>query len=145
MSRTHGLISILLFTTSLLLGLTALIIESPYLGLGYGFLIIAGTLGISFFYCAKCPVRLTRCSHIIVGPLTRLFPERQSDQYGKLDYTVVIVILLFLIISPQYWLWNNITLLIGFWTTLLLAGLEINRFVCTRCDNTRCIACKKRT
>ncbi len=142
-SKLHGLISLSLFFFSQIMALTAFFLESPFYGLGYAVLLPGCCLAIVFSYCAKCPVRLTSCGHVIVGKITTLLPPRKQGPYTDLDYLIVLTSLLSLILIPQFWLWEHTGLLIAFWVSLFIAGTEINQFVCPECDNTHCIACKK--
>ena len=143
MAKAHGLISISLFFLTQVLALTTLLLEFSILGLAYVALLVVALLVIIYFYCAKCPVRLTDCGHVIVGPVTRIFPDRKEEGYTKLDYTAVIGSLTLLILLPQVWLWKYPEYLAGFWIALVMAGAEINHYVCTRCNNVHCIGCKK--
>jgi hypothetical protein len=144
MTKAHGLISLSLFFISQVLALTVTFVESQWLGLGYALLLVVSSLSIVYAYCAKCPVRLTNCGHVIIGPVTRIFLERKSGSYTRFEYGVVLSALLLLILVPQFWLWQHPRFLISFWIALIIAGLEINRYVCTRCDNVHCIACRKK-
>jgi len=143
MTKVHGVFSLFLLSLSQALAMTAMFLESVYLGLGYAIFLMATSLTIVYTYCTKCPVRTTSCGHVFVGKITQIFPERKEGPYSQFEYTIVVIALLSLIMIPQYWLWNNRGLLIAFWILVILAGAEINRFVCPQCDNSQCIACKK--
>lgn len=143
MERFHGLFSIGMLSLALIIGLTAMFVESLWLGILYGVVMIAGLLGALNAYCAKCPARTTGCGHVVIGPLTEIFPARKQGPYTKGEYGIVAVSLLALILLPQYWLIRHVGLFITFWVLTAAALVEINCFVCTRCENTMCIACRK--
>lgn len=144
MAKAHGVISLFLFFIAQVLALTVIFLESKAMGIGYAALLIGSCLSIVYAYCAKCPVRLTGCGHVVIGPVTQIFPERQQGPYTRGEYAVVVTALLLLVLVPQLWLWKYPRFLIGFWAFLIVAGVEINRYVCTRCENVHCIACRKK-
>jgi hypothetical protein len=144
MNKAHGIISIVLVFITQVIALTVLFLESTILGLGYSFLFILSSLAIVYFYCTKCPIRLSGCMHVVIGPVTQVFPERKQESYSKLDYSVVIIALGVMILLPQVWLWRFPEAAAAFWIALAAAGIQINRFICNRCDNTLCIACRKK-
>ncbi len=143
MKNFHGVFSLFLIFLSQMLAMTAMFLESAYLGLGYAILLMAASLSIVYAYCTKCPVRTTACGHVIVGKVTEIFPERKQGPYTRLEYAVVLSSLLALTLVPQFWLWKHQGLFAIFWISILLAGAEINRYVCPQCDNSHCIACNK--
>lgn len=144
MNKTHGVVSIIFFVISQFLALTALFVKSNLLGLGYSVVFMIAVLGIVYSYCAKCPARLTNCGHVIIGPVTRIFPERPQGPYSKRDYAITVSALAVLILLPQLWLWDQPKFLLSFWGLLIIAGIQINLYVCTKCDNHQCIACKNK-
>jgi hypothetical protein len=143
MGRVHGVISISLVFVAQVIAMAVMFLESLILGIGYSVLLIVASMSVVYFYCTKCPIRLSGCRHVIVGPVTQVFPERQQGPYSKLDYLMVIISLGTIILLPQVWLWNHPKLMMGFWVILAVAGIEINRFVCRDCENVNCIACRK--
>ncbi len=144
MNKAHGVVSITLFFASQVVALTVLFTESLVLGVGYSILFILASLAIVYFYCAKCPIRLSGCMHLVIGPVTQIFPERKQEPYSRLDYSMVVIALGLMILLPQVWLWRYPKLVAVFWGALVIAGIQINRFICNQCDNVQCIACRKK-
>jgi hypothetical protein len=50
--------------------------------------------------------------------------------------------LLLIIFFPQFWLWKIKYLFILFWILLSISGAMILLFVCNKCDNKKCPACR---
>jgi hypothetical protein len=140
-TSAHGITSLLFVFLAIVTGFYAIFVASKLLALAYVLFIPPAFLIILYSYCAKCVTR-DKCAHIFPGRLVRLFPNRKQDAYTFSDYTGVIIPLLAILVFPQYWLWKYKWLLIVFWFLLLIAVLEINRFVCTRCLNSACVLCK---
>ena len=143
-NRIHGLISILLVISAFLIGMYAVISQSLVYGLVYVCVIAASPFIIGYAFCSKCPCRLDSCGHIFVGKITKYVPDRTQSEYTIADYIAVFVPMLILIAFPQLWLWDNKILLGIFWMFFLVAAIEINFFVCTRCGNKACALCKNK-
>ncbi|MBN1185230.1 MAG: hypothetical protein JXB49_23295 [Bacteroidales bacterium] len=139
----HGLISLTLAFLSISGGFYAIFIVNNLLAILYSIIMLLGFMVIIYSYCTKCPGRFT-CGHIILGKLAALFPKRDEEAYSKWDYLGVIISFLLIIAIPQFYLWKIKWLFISFWTLLILAVMEINKHVCTKCLNNNCALCKNK-
>lgn len=139
----HGITSILLIFISFILGLFTIYQHSILLASIYGASILVGGYIVLYVYCAKCPCKDKSCAHVFPGLMTRFLPDRKPGKYNKSEIAVVIIIVLFWVISPQYWLYQNGDLMLVFWLLLITGFYQINKFVCKDCDNVFCMANKK--
>jgi len=137
----HGIISIILAGIAIFIGTIALFYENYRLALVYILCLVSGFFIISYSYCTKCQGR-TKCAHVVFGKITKLFPVRKQSNYSFLDYLGVVIPILFIVVFPQMYLLKNIWMFIAFWILLIVAILEINRFVCIVCTNSKCLLCK---
>jgi hypothetical protein len=136
--RAHGLVSILLFYAALSAGMAAIWPHSRVLALCDLGIIVLGTLGIVYSFCAKCPCHAGHCSHILLGKLTRLVPRRRIIPYTRLDIAGLIVSALVLVLFPQPWLRSHAILWAAFWVAAAAAVGDILPAVCPSCRNVRC-------
>jgi len=143
-NRFHGILSLLLITLAIIIGLIAILKSSLSIGLLYVAIILISCPVIVYSYCSKCDCRIDACGHVVIGKLTRLLPERQNSEYTALDYLGVLISFLFLFGFPLFWLWKNSLLLLLFITLSLLAYADILLFVCKGCQNHKCPVCIKR-
>ncbi len=98
---------------------------------------------IIYTFCRKCKTR-NDCSHVFFGPITRLMPESRSKVYSKSDYYITGLLVFLVVILPQYWLWQLTVLPYLYLGLLAVIGLQINKYVCAKCNNTACAMCKKK-
>jgi hypothetical protein len=90
-----------------------------------------------YAFCTKCPIR-QNCVHIVHGKLTKILPGRTQGLYSQCDRMGTLLYFGFLTIFPQYWLINNLYLMIIFWA-IFLTGLAINSItLCHGCENLDC-------
>jgi hypothetical protein len=137
----HGLISLILIFTSVVMALSFMLIISPGWGLGYLVVNIIAIPIILYAYCAKCLCRENACSHVFPGRLTRMLPTRKQGPYAFMDYVLTGLSLMVLFVFPVPWLWQNKVLFIGYWLILFLGLAEILFLVCRTCSNTNCPNC----
>lgn len=140
-NKTHGVLSISVFLIALLIAVYELLNVSLLIGTIYIAVILLGFTCIIYSFCAKCSCR-NNCSHIIIGPITNLLPKRKTGNYSTKDYIYTFISILSILIFPQYWLWKTPLLIIFFWLLIAFASIEINLFVCRKCNNVACKMCK---
>lgn len=141
--KFHGVFSLLLFVLAVAAALTTLWRQSPWLGLIYFAICSLCASGILFAYCCKCSVRLDNCSHVFPGRLTRLLPQRRQSPYTFGDIAGTGLGLAMILLFPQYWLLQEVTVMLLFWLLAIVALAEILIFVCRQCENTGCLICPK--
>jgi hypothetical protein len=136
----HGWLSLVLMGVVFAISVGTLISISYLLTIFYVAITSIASLVIVYFFCAKCPIRLTSCRHIIVGPLTRFLPQRREGSYTRFEIAATSVAVLTILIFPQFYLINKIPLLISFWVIAVLLFAEITIFICRGCGNRYCPA-----
>ncbi|MBN1595988.1 hypothetical protein JW933_08700 [candidate division FCPU426 bacterium] len=137
-NQIHGFIALMLGVAAIGLGLTAVVIRSPWWGWMYAMSIILLPLLICYSYCAKCVCRLTCCGHVMPGWLTRYLPSRKPGKYTAWDLCGTFIPMGFLVLFPQYWLWQQREFGLIFWGLLFLALLQVRLWVCPACQNRIC-------
>ena len=139
----HGIISIILAGISFVIAFLSIIQLSNVAAFIYLALILLGFISIIYSYCTKCEGRFN-CAHVFIGKIAQVFPKRKDKGYSTFDYIGLLVPLVLIIGFPQYWLWKTPELLIPFWILFIVSGLEIKKYVCVKCLNTKCVLCNKR-
>lgn len=140
-NKFHGVCSLILILSAVLIALIYLLSQSPVLGLAYlGIMILANPI-VLYAYCAKCLCRDDACSHVFPGKLTRLLPSRKQGPYTRMDYFWTSLSLIALFGFPVAWLWQNRLLFFGYWILLGVGLAEILLFVCRTCRNENCLMC----
>jgi|WetSurMetagenome_2_1015567.scaffolds.fasta_scaffold869644_1 hypothetical protein len=134
----HGWISLLLMAIIVALGFKGILKYSCVFTGIYGCVVFAGMTAVLAAFCSKCPCRLTSCRHIILGPITRILPRRVEGKYSTVDLVFTAAGFLSIIIYPQFWLFRDVPIFIGYWATVILLVLEITLFICTGCENEFC-------
>lgn len=142
-NKFHGVTSLILFFIALALAGYVLFTTTQY-GWWYVAIVVVGFIAIAGMFCTKCPAAPNNCSHVILGYLTKLFPRREKGSFTSSDYVIAVMIILVILTFPQYWLWKHTYFFIAFWTLLIIAGLEINAYVCRKCANHYCKMCKNK-
>ena len=137
----HGIVSLLLTSVALLLGIVAISSVNIIPGFTYITILITGFLVVIYSYCTKCPGRF-KCGHVIFGKIAQRMPRRKNTNYSNLDYLGVILPLLFMMVVPQFWLWKTTWMFITFWILMAVSVLEIYLFVCSGCTNSKCLFCR---
>jgi len=143
-SRFHGVTSLLLESLAIVIGFAAVWQAHKVAGMMYAVLILAAVPLILYAYCSKCEIRLSGCRHVIPGQLTRLLPARDDGPYRVKDYAGLGLPIAILVLFPQPWLRDKLTLLILFWLCLVGGVVQILLQVCRGCGNQKCILCKRR-
>jgi hypothetical protein len=139
----HGIISIILAGIAMFIGFLAIYNTNQQMAFIFLIILILGFTIIAYSYCSKCALR-NNCAHVVVGKITNLLPQRKQTNYTFWDFIGVIVPFFLILAIPQIYLIKNIWMLVTFWGLFLLAYLEINKFVCTKCLNSKCPMCKNR-
>jgi hypothetical protein len=142
--KHHGLISMVLFSAMVIIGIVAIAVDKNWLAVvGYIILNLLSTVGVAYFYCAKCVCRENNnCSHYIIGKTADYLPKRVPAPYTITDYLGMMISAGIVFVFPIYWLLPHINMLIAFIAIGVIAGMEIIFAVCTHCENHRCLACK---
>ena len=104
-----------LMLTYLTIGVAVMVREGPWLGVLYVALIIAGFLAVAYSRRAKCPCRYHCSTHLWLGGLARLLPEREPGGYAFWDQVGEFMYIAGLHATTQHWLWRHKTLFALFW------------------------------
>ena len=142
-SKFHGVFSLLLIATAVVIASAYMFSQSLGWGLVYLAVIMLANPIVLYSYCAKCLCREDACSHYFPGKLTRLLPDRKPAPYSFIDYMGTAISLLVVFGFPQFWLWQNLAIFFVFWGVLIIGLVEILLFVCRTCDNTNCPNCSQ--
>lgn len=143
--KIHGVVSLLFFGIAVSIGFLSILLENINFASFYTFVLLSAPFAICYFYCLKCPCRISNCAHIFPGKITRLFKSKRSGKYSFIDYFITASIIFLLIGMPQYWLFQKTALFIIFWALVVIAVFEARSYVCTRCQNSFCPASKLKT
>jgi hypothetical protein len=136
-ARFHGIMSISLVGTSILVAVVTLFQATPALGLIYLIGCAVAPFGIVYAFCARCPCR-THCAHVVFGKLAMALTRRQPGPYTPAEMSAVGLALLWLLGLPQLWLWQTPLWLALFWLLNAVAVVQIRLAVCPACDNAYC-------
>lgn len=138
----HGIISFVILELTIVISIYVIAMKSLLFAAIY-FIgsILAGGL-ILFLFCSKCTAK-NNCSHVYPGQLAKLFPDNSDKKYKITDYIGTGIAVIFILLVPQIWLWSHKIFFIAFWLLIIIATLQINKFVCGKCKNTNCALCKE--
>jgi len=139
----HGIISLIFAGIAIFMGIVAVFADNMLVAILYVIANLLGFLIIVYSFCTKCAGR-TKCGHIILGKITKFLPSREQSNYTFFDYAGVVVPFLFIVVFPQFYLIKHIWMLVLFWILMLIAVVEINKYVCTACVNSKCPMCKNK-
>lgn len=134
----HGWISLIMIATLLVISIASLITSSIIVVAGYLLISLFGGMVVVYSFCAKCPIRITGCRHIIIGPLTRILPQRKEAPYTAVDIFFTTIAIVAIVGFPQVSLITKIPLFISYWITAILLVVEIVLFICRGCGNVYC-------
>jgi len=137
----HGIISMIIFFAAIVLGIIAIFKESKSMAIGYIIFLLLGFISVIYSYCTKCAGRFN-CGHVIIGKMAQRFPKREQGSYTGWDYLGVIIPLMVILLTPQFFLWKITWMFISFWILTIIAVWEIGKYVCTKCPNSQCKLCK---
>jgi len=137
-AKTYGFIGLLMLIAAVLVGLYGIL---PYSVTAAG-IYLAGSIVVFlifvFAFCAKCPAR-DNYTHVLQGMLTRCMPGRTTGPYSPGDLLGLVLFFGFVALFPQYWLIQNLVLMVLFWI-LFLGNLVITHFMCCKgCGNIYCM------
>lgn len=137
----HGIISIILILDATGVAIYSIGQESILIATIYILLFFLFILIVAIIYCRKCLCR-ENCNHLFIGWISiKLIKSKNTDYSAKDILFGVILPIMPVIIIPQFFLINKFTHFVLFWLFYAIAGLEINRFVCRGCKNTKCLMC----
>jgi hypothetical protein len=137
--QQHGMLSLVFFSLSVVIGLFSIGQSSVLLAILY--LCVLGLSGfvIVFSFCARCMCRNTSCGHVIPGMLTGYLPRRMSGRYSREDRFGFLIPAVGSLVYPQYWLVNHLWWLVAFWILFLIGMVETRTRVCRGCQNRHCM------
>jgi hypothetical protein len=135
-SKRHGLISLSLIGIAIFIA--AFIAATLNILLMAGFLLfsVLAFVVIIFTYCAKCACK-HHCPHLIPGKIAKTI-NRLPGPYSKIELIILGIALCVLLLLPNIWLRQNINALILYWVLVILAIIEIRKYVCKPCGNINC-------
>lgn len=136
--KQHGWLSLILIATLFSIAIVSLLTSPTIVILEYLLVTLLGGIIIVYSFCAKCPIRTTGCRHIIIGPLTRILPQRKQAPYTAVDMFFTTIAILAIAGFPQFALLSKIQLFISYWVTAVVLVLEITLFICRGCGNVYC-------
>ncbi len=143
-SKLYGVLSLMLGVVAFLIAVFAVAKVSLFMGILYLLILLILFTVIIYSYCTKCTCRFS-CSHVIVGKITELFPEREQGSYTGNEIFAVIASLIIMVSFPQVYLLRDYRLLFIFWGLLVVTILLIYFRVCKSCKNENCFVCKVST
>ena len=141
--KVSGLLSIVLVFIALGIIGYQLFLLSLIFGIIYSICIPIAFLFTMYHYCRKCHHASSKtCRHVILGLITnKLFKPLGPSKYTMKDIFFSLFPLALLVILPQYWLFQSISLFIAFWILMLVAVVIVRTAVCKRCENINCTFC----
>lgn len=141
-NKFHGFTSLAIIDLATIIAIYAIATESILWSALYTIYVFAAIGTIIYVYCRKCTSR-NDCSHIFIGPITRLMPKAKTNTYSNYDYIIVGILIALMLGLPQIWLLKLHTLTFIYWSLIVIAGIQIKFYVCSKCNNTACAMCKK--
>lgn len=142
-SKIHGLVSILIIELCIVIALFSIALKSLMVAATYFIGITIAAILILYLFCSKCSSK-NNCSHVYPGQLAKVFKNQTPIKYTRTDYLVTGLSLAFVILSPQYWLWQNKMLFITYWALTVFSLIKISTQVCSTCNNIKCVMCKQK-
>lgn len=136
--QEHGILSLILFFMAVGIGAISIVQTSSLMAITYMLTSAISFVLIVYSYCSKCSCRKHTCGHVLPGIITRFLPHRIEASYTIMDYIGVALPIIVIVVFPQYWLKNNILLLVSFWSLILVAVVDILLKVCKGCENENC-------
>lgn len=144
-NKFHGYTSIIFFFAAIGIGIFAIANFSVSIAILNAIFLILMILSVSFYFCSKCTVR-SQCGHWIFGKVSQMLSKFKNEKYNTFDLVFgTLLPILIVIVLPQYWLLKTPLLLIVYWGLMAIAGLQVSKYVCTRCENYKCMMCKNKT
>jgi len=135
--KIHGIATLVFISLSFLLGIIVVFINSPIFGCFLAVDCILFFILTPKLVCRKCPCR-EECGHVLLGKLSRRLSPYCADDMGLGDLVILCVLILPLVVVPQFWLYRDPVFLVLFWTMLLVSAFDILVFVCPACGNVKC-------
>ena len=82
-TKIHGIISLLLFTGVIIIGVIGINKFSKIFTLAYLLIVTISFLIIIYSYCTKCKCYKDNCAHLIVGIIAKYLPKRKIHQVSE--------------------------------------------------------------
>lgn len=137
-NKFHGIFSLLLAGSAILLSLIMMFKNSTALGVTFTVFCLISTVAIIRLFCAKCSSR-ENCGHVFPGAIAdKLFKQVKPDPYTFAEIAVFVLCMAGVIILPQFWLFKNVWAFASYWVILGFVGIYIKKNVCTTCENNYC-------
>ena len=140
--KFHGVFSLALIDLAFIIAIYSIALQSIAMAGLFTLLIIVGFGIVIYSFCTKCSSNKD-CGHVLLGPIAQKMPKKEIGNYKTKHYLGALVPILILVAIPQYWIWQSLWSGISFWALFAIAGSEVNKFVCTKCNNRACALCKK--
>lgn len=141
-NRIHGVLSLSLIDIATVIAIYVLSKTSMVVAALYLLTSVVCFGLIVYFFCGKCLSR-NNCGHVFLGPITKILPSRKQGKYRATDYLMTILALLVFFILPQFWLWEFLYFALAYWLLVAVSLIEVQRYVCKTCHNSRCPNCPK--
>lgn len=135
-NQFHGISSLVLAITAILIGAIAIFSISGGWGLVYLGVLGLGSQVVLQSYCAKCPVK-AQCAHVLPGKAA-LKIDRRPGPYTSTEIGLTMAALALIVGMPQLWLWRYPAAAIAFWGLIAVALTQILTNVCRACKNVNC-------
>jgi len=141
--KIPGLLSSSIVFIAFIIAFYQLFISSVLIGILYTIFLPIVFLNLLYFFCRKCPhVPDNSSRHVIFGPIVKkLYKLEEPSPYKISELFLALFPFVLFILFPQYWLFQNKSLLAVFWMLMIISGLIILFGVCRKCRNTHCPGC----
>jgi hypothetical protein len=136
--KVYGFITILMHFAGLAIGFVAILPFSTLHAIIYSIQVVVTTLIIVYSFCSKCPCHEKQCSHVILGPITRILPRRKIGKYKAADYWGLGISFFTPAVYQSYWLWKHAVLPYVFYILFVATIALILLNVCPQCKNVNC-------
>ena len=103
----------------------------------YMILFISWYITILWAYCSKCPCHFN-CTHVYMGWVASKIFKTKKTSRSSIDYVINTLLLIALLIYPQFWLKDHFIIIISFWIIMIALGPVIMPVFCPECENTSC-------
>lgn len=101
---------------------------------------IGGLLVVYCFLCVYCPYpyHFSDCLFMPYQLITGVAKEREGE-CGAGDMAGLTIVMMILLVFPQYWLFQHMGMAIAFWAILVFFAVAFPMIYCNRCRHQRCM------
>ncbi len=139
--KTYGIVSIIVIGSAIVLAMIVGWVVSTIQGIIYTALVLVGLTIIVTQFCVKCSIK-ENCMHGIIGPLTKVFPDKREEPYSKWNQILTFLSIIIILFYPIIFLINYQLILVLFWILIITGIIMIVTKVCKSCGNKKCPMCK---